>query len=117
MKTKLTRAAYSFLCFAILIGLFGSCSIQDHDPNTCSEVEALLASCTAGYAVFVTINTSTNDPIGGSGEKLVVMPGDITQGQTGCLYKGNSIQGFGDVNNRSLLVTKPGFQIEYRCGI
>jgi hypothetical protein len=117
MKTIYTQIARTFLCFAFLTCLFGSCTVPDHyRVDSCLQISSMLAGCSGGYQLFVTINTTTNDPIGavpGEGAPAVLNSEDLSSSGENCLYKGNKIEPFEGAT--SLLITKPQFQYQYKC--
>ncbi|MGA0558466.1 hypothetical protein ACO2Q8_17525 [Larkinella sp. VNQ87] len=106
-KTGLT------FCFLLLISTEWGCTVQDHQPDTCSEVQALLDGCPAGFTLFAEIARVTGDVTPNQGTALVVAPGDITTGLDGCYYKENKIASF--EGNTSLLITTPAFLRQYEC--
>ncbi|GAB3898676.1 hypothetical protein GCM10028803_18590 [Larkinella knui] len=76
----------------------------------------MLAGCSGGYQLFVTINTTTNDPIGAvpaADAPAVLDPNEISSAGDDCLYKGNKIAPSKEAT--SLIITKPTFQYQYKC--
>ncbi|WP_460636141.1 hypothetical protein [Larkinella harenae] len=90
MKTDCTKVVRTFAVFLTLTGLFGRCSVQDHQPNTCAAVQALLADCPVGYRLLVRVNKTNFNRFMPS-DDIPFEPGKITIQGDACFYDGHPI--------------------------
>ncbi|RRB04319.1 hypothetical protein [Larkinella rosea] len=63
MMTKFTQVARVGLCFVFLTGLFGRCSMPDHErlaAESCSGIREAVTTCKNGYELLAIVNQKTN---------------------------------------------------------